>query len=129
MGHATRSKGVIDFLLEQNHNAHIVSSSRAFNFLNNEFPERVTEIKGLHFTYKNAKISKSITLILKLKSAGKNFIYNIGKELAIKKPFSEKGFIQDLSSTKVVITNGGFSFISEAVYLKNLFILSDTKSI
>lgn len=34
------------------------------------------------------------------------------------KPFSEKGFIDDLASCKAVIANGGFSFISEAVYLK-----------
>jgi uncharacterized protein (TIGR00661 family) len=34
------------------------------------------------------------------------------------KPFSEAGFIQDFASAKAVIANGGFSFISEAVYLK-----------
>jgi uncharacterized protein (TIGR00661 family) len=34
------------------------------------------------------------------------------------KPFSEAGFIKDLASAKAVIANGGFSFISEAVYLK-----------
>lgn len=31
--------------------------------------------------------------------------------------FSEQGFIDDLSSAKAVITNGGFSLISEAIYL------------
>ena len=34
------------------------------------------------------------------------------------KPFSEQGFINDLASAKAVIANGGFSFISEAVYLQ-----------
>ena len=33
------------------------------------------------------------------------------------KAFSEQGFIDDLSSAKAVLTNGGFSLISEAVYL------------
>lgn len=33
------------------------------------------------------------------------------------KKFSEEGFIADLSSSKAVLTNGGFSLISEAVYL------------
>ena len=33
------------------------------------------------------------------------------------KSFSEAGFIQDLASCAFVITNGGFSLISEAVYL------------
>src|SRR5690606_13107532 len=34
------------------------------------------------------------------------------------KPFSEAGFIKDLAGAKAVIANGGFSFISEAIYLK-----------
>ncbi|MEN9354456.1 MAG: hypothetical protein RL318_1781 [Fibrobacterota bacterium] len=33
------------------------------------------------------------------------------------KKFSEDGFIDDLASCKAVLTNGGFSLISEAVYL------------
>lgn len=33
------------------------------------------------------------------------------------KKFSEDGFIADLASAKAVLTNGGFSLISEAVYL------------
>ena len=36
----------------------------------------------------------------------------------ILKTFSEDGFIDDLASCKGVICNGGFSLISEAVYLK-----------
>jgi uncharacterized protein (TIGR00661 family) len=34
------------------------------------------------------------------------------------KEFSESGFISDLASCKAAITNGGFSMISEAIYLK-----------
>lgn len=34
------------------------------------------------------------------------------------KKFSESGFIKDLASCKAIITNGGFTLISEAVYLK-----------
>lgn len=33
------------------------------------------------------------------------------------KAFSEQGFIDDLCSAKAILTNGGFSLISEAVYL------------
>jgi len=36
----------------------------------------------------------------------------------ILKKFSEEGFIEDLASAKAIISNGGFSLISEAVYLK-----------
>ncbi|QHL87304.1 UDP-glucuronosyltransferase [Nibribacter ruber] len=34
------------------------------------------------------------------------------------KAFSEDGFIQDLASAKAVVANGGFSLLSEAVYLQ-----------
>jgi uncharacterized protein (TIGR00661 family) len=34
------------------------------------------------------------------------------------KKFSEEGFIRELATSKAVITNGGFSLISEAVFLQ-----------
>ncbi len=98
MGHATRSKVVIDFLLSQKHDVHIVSSSRAFTFLDKAFPERVTEIKGFHFAYKNAEVSKTGTFLLNLKSAGKNLIHNVSKELAIHKAFNAELVISDFES-------------------------------
>jgi uncharacterized protein (TIGR00661 family) len=98
MGHATRSKVVIDFLSSQKHDVHIVSSSRAFTFLDKAFPGRVTEIKGFHFAYKNAEVSKTGTFLLNLKSAGKNLIYNVSKELAIHKAFNAELVISDFES-------------------------------
>jgi uncharacterized protein (TIGR00661 family) len=50
------------------------------------------------------------------------YVYGMNKDEQdgniIFKQFSEQGFINDLASAKAVIANGGFSFISEAVYLK-----------
>ncbi len=52
----------------------------------------------------------------------KFIIYGFGKRPDFKglkfKDFSEDGFIKDLASSKAVITGGGFSLISEALYLK-----------
>ncbi|MFY8191074.1 MAG: MJ1255/VC2487 family glycosyltransferase [Bacteroidia bacterium] len=98
MGHATRSKVIIQYLLEQNHDVRVVSSERAFTFLNAAFPGRVTEIKGLHFAYKNAKISKSGTFMLNLKSAGKNLIHNYIKKLEIEHTFKADLVISDFES-------------------------------
>ncbi len=98
MGHATRSKVVIDYLLSQKHDVRVVSSSRAFTFLNKSFPGRVTEIKGFHFAYKNAEVSKTGTFLLNLKSAGKNLIYNIGKELDLHHSFKADLVISDFES-------------------------------
>lgn len=52
-----------------------------------------------------------------------NFIcYNLGKPSKtrniILKNFSEKEFLNDLSRAKAVILNGGFTLMSEAIYLK-----------
>ena len=63
MGHATRSKVVIDYLL-QNHNVEVVSSSRAFQFLNKNFPNRVHKIEGMHFAFKGSEVSKTGTFLL-----------------------------------------------------------------
>lgn len=98
MGHATRSKVVIDFLLQQNHDVRIVSSSRAFQFLNKEFPGRVIEIKGFHFSYKNAEVSKTGTFLLNLRSAGKNLAYNYTKKLLIDQSFVPQAVISDFES-------------------------------
>jgi uncharacterized protein (TIGR00661 family) len=49
-------------------------------------------------------------------------VYGMNKEEKINniqfKLFSEEGFINDFASCSAVIANGGFSFLSEAVYLK-----------
>ena len=98
MGHATRSKVVIDYLLNVGHNVQVVSSSRAFIFLEKAFPGRVLEIKGFHFTYKNAQVSKGTTFLSNLKSAGKNLIYNTSKKLHIERFFKTELVISDFES-------------------------------
>lgn len=97
MGHATRSKVVIDHLLKE-HNVQVVSSSRAFQFLVKSFPERVHEIKGLHFAYKNAQVSKLGTFMLNLKSAPSNLLHNFSKYLLIDKSFKPDVVISDFES-------------------------------
>jgi uncharacterized protein (TIGR00661 family) len=102
MGHATRSKMVIDFLLSEGYNVQVVSSARAYTFLHGHFGERVHEIKGFHFAYKNAEVSKMGTLMLNLRSAAGNFFHNFSRYLMI-----ESSFIPDL----VISDFESFSFI------------------
>ncbi|PBQ30306.1 UDP-glucuronosyltransferase [Sphingobacteriaceae bacterium] len=98
MGHATRSKVVIDHLLGKGHELCIVSSGRAFQFLDKSFPGKVIEIKGFHFAYKNAKVSKSATFLSNLKSAAKNLIHNTYKKLEIERLFVADFVISDFES-------------------------------
>lgn len=98
MGHATRSKVIIDHLLKKGHDVCIVSSSRAFAFLDKAFPGKVIEIKGFHFAYKNAQVSKTATFLANLKAAGKNLVYNTGKKRLIEKNFVPDLVISDFES-------------------------------
>ena len=98
MGHATRSKVVIDHLLKKGHELCIVSSARAFTFLDKAFPGKVIEIKGFHFAYKNAEVSKSATFLTNLKAAGKNLVYNTGKKRLIERKFVPDIVISDFES-------------------------------
>jgi uncharacterized protein (TIGR00661 family) len=97
MGHATRSKVVIDHLLKS-HNVQVVSSSRAFLFLDTVFPGRVHEIKGFHLVYKNAQVSKGATFLLNLKSAAGNILHNFSSYLLIHKSFVPDLVISDFES-------------------------------
>jgi uncharacterized protein (TIGR00661 family) len=61
MGHAIRSRVVLDHLLEQGHEVEIMASSRAADFLGKRFAE-VHEIHGLHIIYEEnrARIGRSL---------------------------------------------------------------------
>jgi uncharacterized protein (TIGR00661 family) len=97
MGHATRSKVVIDYLLKS-HNVQVVSSSRAFLFLDKCFPGRVHEIKGFHLAYKNAQVSKGATFLLNLKSAAGNILHNFSSYLLMHRSFIPDLVISDFES-------------------------------
>jgi uncharacterized protein (TIGR00661 family) len=97
MGHATRSKVVIDYLL-QNHDVQVVSSARAYQFLNKAFPNRVHEIEGMHFAFKDSEVSKSGTFLLNIKNASKLLFQNFSEYLTIKKDFKVDVVISDFET-------------------------------
>jgi len=98
MGHATRSKVIIDHLIRAGHQLCIVASSRAFHFLEDAFPGKVIEIKGFHFAYKNAEVAKGKTLLSNLRASGKNLVYNTGKKKLIQTSFQPDLVISDFES-------------------------------
>lgn len=89
MGHATRSKVIISYLLLKGHDVRVVSSDRAFTFLQSHFGERVLPIEGFHLAYKKAEVSIGKTVLLTLKTAPKNLLKNFTRYkeiLSIGKP-------------------------------------------
>jgi len=61
MGHATRSKVVIQHLLSKGHDVHVVASHRAYDFLAKSFP-KITRIPGLQMKYKDNRVLKMSTV-------------------------------------------------------------------
>jgi len=102
MGHATRSKVVIDYLISKGHEIRIVASDRAFKFLDKSFPGCAIEIKGFHFAYKNAEVSKSGTFMLILKSAAKNLVFNKTQKQLLEQNFKPDMVISDFESFSFV---------------------------
>jgi uncharacterized protein (TIGR00661 family) len=97
MGHATRSKVVVDYLLKK-HDVRIVSSGRAFAFLNEAFGGRVSEIEGFHLAYKNARVDKFKTALSILKNAKGSLRKNFLKYMELSKTFLPDLVISDFES-------------------------------
>ena len=98
MGHATRSKVVIEHLLNQKHDVQIVTSGRAFLFLQNHFPGCVHEIEGYHLAYKNAEVSMVKTFFNTLKDAPKKLQVNFNQHKNLLQKFSPDLVISDFES-------------------------------
>lgn len=97
MGHATRSKVIIEHLLKE-HDVQIVTSDRAFVFLSKHFPNRVHQIDGFHLAYKNAVVSVGKTILMTLKNAPKNLLKNFNQYQNIVKDFDADLVISDFES-------------------------------
>ena len=62
MGHATRSKVVIDHLIAKKHKVKIVASGRAHSFLKRHFPD-VAEIRGLTIRYSAGAMDRDLSVV------------------------------------------------------------------
>ena len=109
---------VYDFSNEQIDNKHVL-------FLNPLIQDGILKEKptrGNHiFVYQTSTSTKSMCNVLK-KIDKKFIIYgfntnSVDKNLIFKK-FNKNEFYHDLSNAEAVITNGGFTVISESLYLK-----------
>jgi uncharacterized protein (TIGR00661 family) len=98
MGHATRSKVIITHLLKE-HDVRVVSSSRAYEFLNKQFPGRVYEIKGLNFVYKDGGVEKLKTFQAILKKSPHDLFENFKAYKKINKEFTPDIVITDFETS------------------------------
>ena len=96
MGHATRSRVVIEHLLSCGHTVRVVVSGRAHDFLRSAFRGKsniaIEEIHGLHFVYDDNAIDKSESLLSNLDQASAGIKKNIG----VYRKVAEAGFSPEL---------------------------------
>ena len=97
MGHATRSKVLIEHLLKE-HDVRIVTSDRAYTFLDEFFPGKVYQIEGFHLAFKNGVVSKFKTFKETLKSSPKAIKVNFEKYIKVHKEFKPDLVISDFES-------------------------------
>ncbi|MEL6758945.1 MAG: glycosyltransferase family protein [Myxococcota bacterium] len=96
MGHATRSRVVIERLLDRGHAVHVVVSGRAHRFLTEAFSGRerftIDEIHGLHLIYKGNQVLLTRSLVSNLTKAPRGLLKNLAKYRAL----AESGFVPEL---------------------------------
>jgi uncharacterized protein (TIGR00661 family) len=80
MGHATRSRVVIDSLLE-NHDVRVVSSGGAYSFLAETLPH-VDEVFGLAFAMEEGQIRRWATVVENVRSLGHELPHTVREWLA-----------------------------------------------
>jgi uncharacterized protein (TIGR00661 family) len=81
MGHATRSRVVLEHLLARGHEVRVVVSGRACRFLTERFKDRanieVHEIKGFHLRYEGNTLEVGRSVLSNLGEAPGNLVHNI----------------------------------------------------
>src|SRR6185503_16142439 len=61
MGHAMRSRVVLEHLIAQGHDVHVIASQRAVDYLAQRV-QSVTRIHGLHIVYEENRVRRGKTL-------------------------------------------------------------------
>jgi len=77
MGHATRSKVIIEHLLANGHEVRIATSDRAFELLERAFPGKCYRIEGLHLRYERGSVDKSASFAHLMASAPEALVTNV----------------------------------------------------
>jgi uncharacterized protein (TIGR00661 family) len=97
MGHATRSKVVIEHLLERGHHVKIVVSGRAYEFLKKHFAD-VVEIQGLTIRYSKGAMDRDISLLRNVLLSPSMLFQNAASYLDDVRHFSPKIVLSDFDS-------------------------------
>jgi uncharacterized protein (TIGR00661 family) len=96
MGHATRSRVILDHLVK-NHEVQIVVSGRAHEYLSRFF-FNVVEIQGLRMTYENNAVDRSQTFLEFVKSLPSMVSGNFDEFIRMSQKFSPDAIVSDFET-------------------------------
>lgn len=97
MGHAMRSRVVLEHLLGQGHEVEIVASGRAVDFLKKRFPA-VNRIHGLHIIYDENMVRRGKTLWSNVLKGAAGLPTNIAAYFELIDDFAPQAVISDFES-------------------------------
>ena len=97
MGHATRSKVVVERLLSRGHKVKIVVSGRAFQFLKRHF-EDVVEIRGLTIRYAKGAMDRDASLVQNVLLSPSMLFQNAASYIDDVRHFKPKIVLSDFDS-------------------------------
>jgi uncharacterized protein (TIGR00661 family) len=97
MGHAMRSRVVLEHLVEQGHEIEIMASGRATEFLAKRF-EGVNRIHGLHMIYEENRVRRGKTLWSNVLSGAAGVPQNIAAYFDLIKGFKPRVVVSDFES-------------------------------
>ena len=102
MGHATRSRVILDHLLGSGHEILVVVSGRAHAFLNKKFKNRagitIEEIHGMHFVTTGGELDKSETFLANIEDAPASLRKNFEAYKKVADTFDAQAVVSDFES-------------------------------
>ncbi len=112
MGHATRSSVVLEHLLAEGHEVHVMTSGRAKDFLGSRF-EGVHEISGLHFVTEQNRVRLGKSLLSNVLAGATGVPKNIEAYFELVETFAPEVVVSDFESwTYVYAKTHGIPVIS-----------------
>jgi uncharacterized protein (TIGR00661 family) len=97
MGHAMRSRVVLEHLFREGHEVEVVASGRAVDFLKKRFPE-VQRIHGLHIVYDDNRVRRGKTLWQNVLEGTQNLPGQIEAYFELLEDFEPECVISDFES-------------------------------
>src|SRR3954468_19851195 len=103
MGHATRSRVILEHLLAQKHEIRVIVSGRAHKFLAEKFKDRpnitIHEIEGLNLKFEGNELDVPESILTNLEKAPAAFKKNLGMMTSTLDGFGPQAVVSDFEST------------------------------